>query len=67
MIDRLAAGLKFIEDGLLVVLLSSMILVAAYQVIARNFFDTGILWGDGMVRVLVLWVTFVGRDHRLAQ
>lgn len=60
MIDRLVAGLKFVEDGLLVVLLSSMILVAAYQVIARNFFDTGILWGDGLVRVLVLWVTFVG-------
>ena len=60
MIDRLVAGLKFVEDGLLVVLLSSMILVAAYQVIARNFFDTGILWGDALVRVLVLWVTFVG-------
>ena len=37
-----------------------MILLAAYQVIARNFFDTGLLWGDSLVRVLVLWVTFVG-------
>ena len=37
-----------------------MILLAAYQVIARNFFDTGLLWGDALVRVLVLWVTFVG-------
>jgi TRAP-type C4-dicarboxylate transport system permease small subunit len=42
------------------VLLSSMILLAAYQVVARNFFDTGILWGDSLVRVLVLWVTFIG-------
>ena len=60
MTERLLAGIRFIESGLLVVLLSSMILLAAYQVIARNFFDTGILWGDALVRVLVLWVTFIG-------
>jgi len=58
--DRLLAGIRFVESGLLVLLLSSMILLAAYQVIARNFFDTGILWGDALVRVLVLWVTFIG-------
>ena len=46
--------------GLLILLLSLMILLAAYQVVARNFFDTGILWGDALVRVLVLWVTFIG-------
>ena len=37
-----------------------MIVLAAYQVIARNFFNTGIIWGDPLVRVLVLWVTFIG-------
>ncbi len=58
--DRLLAGIRFVESGLLVLLLSTMILLAAYQVVARNFFDTGILWGDALVRVLVLWVTFVG-------
>jgi len=58
--DRLLAGIRFVESGLLVLLLSAMILLAAYQVVARNFFDTGILWGDGLVRVLVLWVTFIG-------
>lgn len=60
MTDRLLAGIRFVESGLLVLLLSTMILLAAYQVVARNFFDTGILWGDALVRVLVLWVTFVG-------
>lgn len=45
---------------MLVALLSSMILLAAYQVVARNFFDTGLFWGDALVRVLVLWVTFIG-------
>jgi TRAP-type C4-dicarboxylate transport system permease small subunit len=37
-----------------------MILLATYQVIARNFFDTGLFWGDSLVRVLVLWITFIG-------
>ncbi len=60
MTERLLAGLRFIENGLLVLLLGAMILLAAYQVVARNFFDTGILWGDAFVRVLVLWVTFIG-------
>lgn len=60
MIDRLVSGLKFIESGMLVILLGIMILLAAYQVMARNFFDSGILWGDPLVRVLVLWVTFIG-------
>jgi TRAP-type C4-dicarboxylate transport system permease small subunit len=60
LIDRLVSGLRFIESSLLVALLGAMILLAAYQVVARNFFDTGILWGDALVRVLVLWVTFIG-------
>lgn len=60
MTDRLIAGIRWVESALLVVLLGTMILLAAYQVIGRNFFDTGILWGDALVRVLVLWVTFIG-------
>ena len=60
MIDRLSGALRFVENALLVALLSAMIALAAYQVVARNFFDTGILWGDALVRVLVLWVTFIG-------
>jgi TRAP-type C4-dicarboxylate transport system permease small subunit len=60
LIDRLTRALRLCEDAALVLALSAMIGVAAYQVIARNFFDTGLLWGDSFVRVLVLWVTFVG-------
>lgn len=60
MIERLNNGLRAIESSILVGLLATMIGVAAYQVIARNLFDTGLLWGDGLVRVLVLWVTLLG-------
>lgn len=60
LIDRILKALRLAEDAVLVTALASMIGLAAYQVIARNFFDTGILWGDSLVRVLVLWITFVG-------
>ncbi len=60
LIDATIKFLERIESALLVLCLSLMIGMAGYQVIARNFFDTGILWGDALVRVLVLWITFIG-------
>ena len=48
------------EDGILVILLSVMILVAAAQILLRNFFDTGLPWGDQALRILVLWVALMG-------
>jgi len=48
------------EDGILVILLSVMILVAAVQILLRNFFDTGFPWGDQALRILVLWVALMG-------
>lgn len=58
-----------IEDTLLVLLLAVMIGLAAWQILARNLFDTAILWGDPLLRTLVLWVGFLGavaaaRDDR---
>lgn len=60
MIDRLTTALRTVESGMLAALLTTMIGVAAFQVIARNVFDSGLYWGDGLVRVLVLWVTLLG-------
>lgn len=60
MIESLTRYLRLVESGLLVAMLAVMIVVAAYQVVARNVFDTGILWGDSLVRVLVLWITLLG-------
>ncbi|MFW6093372.1 MAG: TRAP transporter small permease [Pseudomonadota bacterium] len=60
MIERLQNAFRAVESGLLALLLSLMIGVAAWQVVARNLFDSGLVWGDGLVRVLVLWVTLVG-------
>ena len=41
-------------------LLLGMIGMASGQVLLRNFFDSGVYWGDSAVRVMVLWVTMLG-------
>ena len=37
-----------------------MILLAFAQIVLRNFFASGIDWGDALVRYLVVWVGFIG-------
>ncbi len=59
-IKRTAALLRLVESTMLVGVLAAMMLLAAWQVIARNFFDTGLMWGDALVRVLVLWGAMAG-------
>jgi TRAP-type C4-dicarboxylate transport system permease small subunit len=49
-----------LEDTILLVLFVVMMLVAAYQILARNFFGTGIPWGDGFVKFAVLWIALIG-------
>ncbi len=49
-----------LEQILIATLLTMMILLAFSQIVLRNFFATGITWGDSLVRYLVVWVGFVG-------
>ncbi len=49
-----------IEDGLLVAVLSAMILLSFSQIIMRNFFSVGFVWGDPFLRYMVLWVGLLG-------
>ncbi len=57
---RLITILNRIEDGILIGVLLSMLLMAVLQIVLRNFFSSGILWGDALIRVLVLWVGLLG-------
>ena len=52
--------LTHLENALLTLLLAALVGFAAYQVLARNFGDGGLLWGDALVRVIVFWITIVG-------
>jgi TRAP-type C4-dicarboxylate transport system permease small subunit len=58
--ERTDAVIEQLEQILLVILLSSMILIAFLQIVLRNFFATGLSWGDPLVRNLVLWIGFIG-------
>ena len=49
-----------LEKALIAALLTAMILLAFSQIVLRNFFATGIDWGDSLVRYLVVWVGFIG-------
>lgn len=49
-----------IEDGILIGLLLVMIFMAVLQIFLRNLFDSGIFWGDPLVRILVLWIGLIG-------
>jgi len=52
--------LRQIETYLLAVLVIVLVLVAGAQIILRDFFDTGISWGDPLMRGLVLWTGMLG-------
>ena len=63
------AFLAKLESWAIVFLLTIMILMAFLQVVLRDIFKTGILWGDIFTRNLVLWVGFLGaalasKEHR---
>ena len=58
--DKLDEIIARVEKILVVVFLSALILTAFVQIILRNFFATGISWGDVLIRYLVLWVAFIG-------
>lgn len=58
--NQLDEFISRVEKTLVVFLLSLMILVAFLQIVLRNFFATGLSWGDVLVRYLVLWVGFIG-------
>lgn len=48
------------ETVILVAVVLIMVLFSFMQVVLRNVFDQGILWGDIFLRHLVLWVGFIG-------
>jgi len=70
--NRLLRLLYLVEDSFLVLLLSSMIILAVSQIVMRNFFSGGVSWADPLLRLLVLWVGLAGamvatrQDHHIS-
>lgn len=49
-----------LEDSIVILLLATILLFAINQVLLRNFFDSGIVWSENLLRVLVLWLGLAG-------
>jgi len=58
--ERVDEVIDRVEQTLIVTFLSFMILLAFLQIVLRNFFNTGLNWGDSLLRNLVLWIGFIG-------
>lgn len=59
-LEKINTWIEKAETALLVIVLTLMVIFAFLQVVLRNMFDEGILWGDILLRHLVLWVGFLG-------
>jgi TRAP-type C4-dicarboxylate transport system permease small subunit len=69
LLDRSISLGDRLEDGLLAVLISVMVLLGAMQIFSRNVLGEGIGWADEVLRIMVLWLALLGamaasRDRR---
>jgi TRAP-type C4-dicarboxylate transport system permease small subunit len=49
-----------IEDALLALLATALVLIAGAQIGARFFVDGSLLWADSLLKTLVLWLVMLG-------
>ncbi len=59
-IQLIDKAIAYLENSLVVIIVTILVFMSFFQVVLRNFFDAGLLWGDIFLRHLVLWVGFVG-------
>ena len=49
-----------ILDGLIMVLLGGLVLLAAAQILLRNLFSYSLFWGDDVLQLALLWLVMAG-------
>ena len=59
-VERLSRFFGHLEKWVLVLLLCFLAAFAVAQIILRNFFSFGLVWGDDLLRHGVLWISFLG-------
>ena len=69
LLSRLDTAGRLAENVALVVLLGGMMMLAVGQIVMREAFETGLVWADEAVKLMVLWLAMVGsiaaaRDDR---
>ena len=59
-VRRFRCSSNWILDGLIVVLLGGMVLLAAAQILMRNLFSYSLFWGDDLLQLALLWLVMSG-------
>ena len=62
-LKRIIQFFENLEKWLFVILLGSLVTFAVLQIILRNFFSTGLVWGDDLLRHGVLWISILGASR----
>jgi C4-dicarboxylate transporter DctQ subunit len=58
--DRFFTTFSRIEVGAIMVLLAALVFLGCMQIVLRNFFHSGIIWADPLMRHIVLWLGCLG-------
>lgn len=59
-LDILLQLIHRVEDLIIALLLTATMGLALYQIVLRNVLGTGLVWGDILIRLMVLWLGMVG-------
>ena len=62
-LGRISRGLDRLEPVLTVatgVILGALVVLVAWQVVARYVFDTGLFWADELTSVAIMWAALLG-------
>jgi TRAP-type C4-dicarboxylate transport system permease small subunit len=57
--DRLERLGTALESAALVILLGALMVLAVAQIVAREVFDTGMIWADELIKFFVLWIALI--------
>ena len=65
--QRLSHHLQLVEKGAIIGLFLMLGLFAFLQIVLRNFFATGYVWSDTLLRHMVLWIAYLGAARATAE
>jgi TRAP-type C4-dicarboxylate transport system permease small subunit len=59
-LQKLVSALNRLEEIVLCLLMSLMVLLGSFLILSRNFFQISLFWIDPVLRHVVLWVALLG-------
>ncbi len=65
--SSISNSIRKLEEIILSLLLTSMIVLSCLQIILRQFFDSGLSWADPLLRHMVVWGGLLGAVLAVSQ